>query len=446
MMKRLLVIWLIAIAVSLGWFLQGESSSTIEQERVLIADGLPIDRISEVEIEFRDGTAMFLQREGSRWRQILPFEVGVDPYSTRQLATTAAGLRGLKGIELADPQDPLVASLGLDTPTARITWRWDDGALSLDLGNRTLAGKAWVALDGADHAWLVDASLHARLFDIDPRLWRDGALFPDAGVETQSVGIEAGGQRLVLEKESEGWMMQQPVQTRADAASVEDWLARLSRARALGYLYDLPDDLVRFGLEPPIATIELRGRLESDQTTLLLGDPLGVGSADRYGMVSGSPSVLRISEETQRALVPSAGMLVDPTGTSVIREDIARVEVRRSEGEPDFTLERDFDTWTLTPEGMDSITVPRVAVDGFLGQLTEARASEVAFTDYPAELEQALVILYGFDGQPLDTIRIIQEPSNGRWALENGDDVLRVFSVEFSPLINVAQFVNGSGR
>ena len=68
------------------------------------------------------------------------------------------------------------------------------------------------------------------------------------------------------------------------------------------------------------------------------------------------------------------------------------------------------------------------------------------FDDDPVDLEQALVILYGFDGQPLDTIRIIREPEGGRWALENGDDVLRIFSVEFSPLINVAQFVDPSGR
>ena len=446
MIQRLLAIWLIALAISLGWFLQRDSVSSVVEERVLLGDGLPIDRIDEVEVEFRDGRAMTLQREGTRWRQIFPFNVGVDAYSARQLATTAAALRGLKGISLSDPQDSRIASLGLETPTARITWRWNEGSLTLDLGNRALAGKAWVALDEADHAWLVDASLHSRLFDIDPRLWRDGALFPEAGVETRSVGIEAGGQRLVLNKESQGWFMEQPVRTRADAASIEDWLARLSRARALGYLYDQPDDIVRFGLEPPVATIEMRGRLESDRTIMLLGDPLGVGSADRYGMVVGSPSVLRISEDTQRLLVPSAGMLVDPTGTAVIREDVARVEVRRGPDENDFTLKRDFDAWTIAQDGMESVTVPRVVVDAFLAQLTEARASEIAFTDYPVDLEQALVILYGFDGQPLDTIRIIREPEGGRWALENGDDVLRIFSVEFSPLINVAQFVDPSGR
>ena len=257
MMRRLLIIWLLAIAATIGWFLRDDAGTGVMQEQLLLADGLPIDRISEVEIEFRDGRKMTLEREGDRWKQTLPFQVGVDAYSTRQLATTAAALRGLKGLRLSDPDDPRIESLGLGSPTARITWRWDDGALALDLGDRTLAGKAWVALDGDDHAWLVDSALHARLFDIDPRLWRDGALFPDAGVETRSVGIEAAGQRLVLTREPGGWMMEQPVRTRADAASIEDWLARLSRARALGYLYDQPDDLARFGLEPPIAPIEL---------------------------------------------------------------------------------------------------------------------------------------------------------------------------------------------
>ncbi|MEE2681647.1 MAG: DUF4340 domain-containing protein [Planctomycetota bacterium] len=445
MMRRILTIWLVAIAASLGWFLQGDAGTGVVREQPLLAEGLPIDRLHEVEIEYRDGRTMRLERTGNRWKQTVPFAVGVDSYSVRQLATTAAALRGLQGLELSDSEDSRIESLGLGSPTARITWRWDAGARSLALGNRTLAGKAWIALDGDDHAWLVDSSLHARLFDIDPRLWRDGALFPDAGVETRSVGIEAGGQRLVLVREPEGWMMEEPVRTRADAASIEDWLARLSRARALGYLYDQPDDLVRFGLEPPVATIELRGRMDSDRTVMLLGDPLGVGSPDRYGMVVGSPSVLRISEDVQQALVPSAGMLVDPTGTSVIREDVARVEIRREGKGSDFVLERDFDAWKLTPEDMDSMPIPRMAVDGFLAQMTEARASEIAFTDYPAQLQEALVILYGFDGLPLDTIRIIREPNGGRWALENGDDVLRVFSVEFSPLINVAQFVNDAG-
>ena len=187
----------------------------------------------------------------------------------------------------------------------------------------------------------------------------------------------------------------------------------------------------------------MRGRLEDDRTRLLLGDPIGVGASDRYAMVEGSPTILRLGEDVQRVLVPSTGVLVDPTGTAVIREDVARLEIRLPSGEGDFTLAREFDGWLLTPDGGEARPVSRAAADGLLGQLTEARASEISFSPYPVELEQAVVVLYGFDGSPLDAIRIIREENGGRWALENGDDVLRIFSVEFSPQIDASQYGPG---
>ena len=68
---------------------------------------------------------------------------------------------------------------------------------------------------------------------------------------------------------------------------------------------------------------------------------------------------------------------------------------------------------------------------------------EAAVLADPVELEQAVVVLYGFDESPLDAIRIIREDNAGRWALENGDDVLRIFSVEFSPQIDASQYGPG---
>ena len=441
MIFRVLFIWILAVACLVSWWLvRGEAASSPSADQPFLAEGLPVDRITDVEINFRDGESITLQRTGNQWQQLEPFPVGVDAYTARQLATTATTLRGLKGFSLDDPADPRRARLGLETPPATITWRWDEGSLTLKLGNVTMGGRAWVALEDGAYAWLVDSSLHARLFEIDPRLWRDGALLPDAGVETRVVAIEAGGQQLLLEKQPTGWVMLAPVATRADAASIEDWLARLSRARALGYLYDQPDDLARFGLEPPVATIQLQGRLKDDRTVLLLGDPIGVGSSDRYALVEGSPTILRLGEDVQRVLVPSTGMLVDPTGTAVVREDVARLEIRHPSGVGDFSLAREFDGWLLTPDGGTSRPVSRAAAAGLLGQLTEARASEISFSDYPVELEQAVVVLYGFDGSPLDAIRIIREENGGRWALENGDDVLRIFSVEFSPQIDASQY------
>ena len=438
MSPRPLVIWIVAILLGLAWWsLRGDRPEPAGSQVLLLQDRLPVERIDEIEIAFRDGTRTLIRRTGDQWRQLQPFPVGIDAFSARQLITTAAALRGLRALEAPGQSDLGTEDLGLAVPNATITWRWDAGSTTLDLGDRTLAGGAWASLKGTGEVWLVDAALHERLFDLDHRLWRDRALLPEAGIETRGIGLRAGEERLILERTPRGWTMKAPVETRADPVAIEEWLARLSRTRALGYLYDQPSELGRYGLEPPIATIELVGRLDEDRAVLRLGDPLGVGSTDRYGLLEGSPTVLRLGEDVQGILVPSTASLVDPTGTAAIREDVARLEIRRPGDSPDFTLERDLDGWKLVLEDGTSRGVDRGAVERLLGQLTEARATEIAFGPYPAELERAVVVLHGFDGRPLDTVRVIREGGEGRWALENGDAVLRIHPAGFAPLLEL---------
>jgi hypothetical protein len=66
-------------------------------------------------------------------------------------------------------------------------------------------------------------------------------------------------------------------------------------------------------------------------------------------------------------------------------------------------------------------------VEELLRQLTMLQGSAVEFREYPRDLEVATITLYGFDAKPIDTVRVAQEKDNGRWALENGDNVLRIF-------------------
>ena len=216
-------------------------------------------------------------------------------------------------------------------------------------------------------------------------------------------------------------------------------MSEVSRTSTQGYLFDRPDSLNPFGLEPPIAVVRLTGRDGTSQS-VLIGDPIGVGSTERYGMVEESPTILRLDEQAQKTLVPSAVRFVDPTGTNVVRQDVGSLEIRPKQG-ADFTLTRDFDRWILEFSRSDGVVeVPRQAVEGLLGQLTEARASEIEFLEYPSELEYAVVILFGLDGLPLDTVRVIRDPNDGRWALENGDGVLRIFPAGLQPALRPVDF------
>ena len=131
-MRRLLVIWLLAIAAALGWFLRGDSGTAVVQEQLLLADGLPIDRISEVEIEYRDGRTMKLEREGDRWttarvKTTSPLTIHLDTYDVRP--RKGFGVLAAKTLEAMAPkvakevQISVVFSAKVDAP--RVAGRGD---------------------------------------------------------------------------------------------------------------------------------------------------------------------------------------------------------------------------------------------------------------------------------------------------------------------------------
>ena len=211
---RTLVAWCFALAALLGWWglndnvqVTGARSATAP-----LADAIPLDRVDEVTIEHADGRRLRFVRTTVGWQQVEPFPVGLDAYSVRQIASTAQGLSVVDTIAVEAPD--AAARLGLDPPVATVTWRWPDGEQVVALGNRTLAGRAWARLDDeTERAALVDASLHAKVLETDPRFLRDRTLAPFAGTETTRVLVRTAAEQLALERTDRGWMLTDPVRT-----------------------------------------------------------------------------------------------------------------------------------------------------------------------------------------------------------------------------------------
>jgi hypothetical protein len=92
-------------------------------------------------------------------------------------------------------------------------------------------------------------------------------------------------------------------------------------------------------------------------------------------------------------------------------------------------LERDLDRWTIEVARGDERAAGLASTDyvnALIDTLTSTRGTEVVVQEFPAELALATVVFHGFDGRPLDAVRVAREGSGGRWALENGDGVLRL--------------------
>ncbi len=152
-------------------------------------------------------------------------------------------------------------------------------------------------------------------------------------------------------------------------------------------------------------------------------------------MMEGRAVVVRLPEPVVRAFFRSAEGLVDPTGTGVPAADVKTIVINNAEGELRF--QRDLGRW----RALESATeVASESVQELLEILTTRRAPEVEFKPYPRELERATVILLGINDRPLDTVRILHEPESDRWALENGDDVLRILGPGLQIPLTRAEF------
>ena len=78
--------------------------------------------------------------------------------------------------------------------------------------------------------------------------------------------------------------------------------------------------------------------------------------------------------------------------------------------------------------------MPVEAADGLLELICTRRPEALLVREFPRDLSEGRITLYGYGGRPLDTVMIAREATpdrgGGRWILENGDDVLRFFAAE----------------
>ena len=421
----------------------GDEAPPATSGALLTAEQLPVDAVHRIELR-RDGEpAIVFERSASGWTQVEPFPFPMDFFSIRQLAAAAAQVEVVKSLGAADGQR---SDLGLHPPRATVTYEWPQGALTLELGRRAVAGRSYLKVLGDPTVFVARAELHERAVEMDPKEWRDRTLFPDISPDQDRVVLDDGDTRIVLRRDNRRWLMDAPIQARVDDSARDALLSALGRAKSGGFILDEPEDLSTFGLADPVGVVQVQSTSrvvrdgetvpEPQRQVLLVGARMGVGSEDRFGMIEGRPVVVRLPEPALRAFFPRVLSLVDPTASGVEPADVKSLVIRGPEGE--FRLERDLERWVETGSGreVDAATVRRL-----LDLLTRHRARSLELSEYRSEWQDsATIILYGYDAWPLDTVRVAQVTATGDRALENGDNVLRMLADDVDIPLTPADF------
>jgi len=415
---------------------------------VFAPGAMPLERVDRVDIRRGSAVASFERRDDGWWQRE-PFIQPADGAQLRELLVRAADLRFGRRIaaETAD-----LESLGLATPQGELALTVGATTHRIKLGRRGVGGRAWLRIDDGP-ALSVDPWLHEAVLETDLRRLRSWRIFDAIGADTDRIAVDRtpvdsarAAQRLELVKRDGRWRMESPFATRVDGAAIEALLGALARVEHSGFAEDDPVDLSLYGLEHPIAAVEVTGMRRHASAPGPFVERLEIGSAlAKSGAICARrvdrPPIVLLDQTALAALLPPAVAFVDPRPCGIPPVDVRRVSVRDATGARSFELERTLDGWRL--HGGDGSTRPAraSAVQELLERLCSTRAPELALQTMPPALVIASIEVMPAVGPPV-VIRVAREgeADGGKWALDESDDVLRVYPASFDLPLDERRF------
>ena len=418
-----------------------EEVATNARQPLVAREAFDPEQLAEATID-RDGLRYRFVRRGGSWWQTSPVEHAVDGWSVRQFAARVMKAESVRSVDFAQGDSAALSAAGLSPPQGRIELVEDapEGApprrVVVELGRRSLAGRAYARVAEPATARpryeVIDGTLHEFALERDPREFRRRDLFIDVG-EIDRVELTAGGSTTAIARSGRSYRIDGPIRTRADRQQCEELFDAIRRARSDGFIVDNPVELAVYGLEPPAASLVVRSGTR--EIRLRIGDPVSIGAQDRFGLLDGTSTVVRIPAAVLAGVAPRADRLIDTLATGVRAADIGAIEV--AQGTSRLVLRRETDRWTAIASEADAAeskgSVDSGALARLLAALTETRAGSVQIAPFPADRAVASITLRGFAGEALDTVRVASGV-NGGFALENGDGVLRIHGAIDLPL------------
>ena len=449
--RTIFLLWVFAALVWIGgWFLWSISvdSRTAQLDEgfapVFVTGSVPWSQIDQIEIS-RGGENIFeFKRRDGRWFQTLPFEFPVDTARLMEVVDQANGLTARAALaDVAGSTKELLDSTGLGADAPFVKLAWKEGSVKVRFGHRLPAGFAWIDLGGEQvQPRAARSTLHDAALLTDLRQWRQTSLFSRADVEcdrlvSESPGRDGKTQRLEIVRDGSAWKVVSPISTRADRAAVERWLEALARAQASGFVVDRPTQLMPFGLEKAAGVVEIyassrktdadgRVTVQPIVERLEIGAPIRPGATDRFARLSDRPeAIMEIDGTAVAAAIPPTLLMIDPTATGQRPEDVRVIRLEPVVGET-LRIERVGSEWKLSSaSGAHATTTAKV--EGLLGKLCDSRASEITLSAAPADLIVGRIVLESFDGREISSVNVSRERNEGRFGVDDGSGVLRIF-------------------
>jgi len=401
---------LFLVAVLLGGIVWYSNRNEVEkkeaeaQAKLLFGDA-KAESVEWIELRTSDGKDARLERADGTWRVTKPLVFPADPSTADGLASALVGVTSEGVIE--DAQGAEVYGLGAGAPVVRFRAAGVDH--ELHTGKKTPIGANNYVSAGAGPVYTV-ANFRVTSFakSLDDLRERRPLRFDRGGVtRIEATWVDAG---VVLEKKDGKWRMIAPLDTDADAETVETLLSDLVFLRASGFV-DAPPPDKEVGLDAPQYRVVLTDASQDGKEPLRHELRIGGLLDEKLRAVRGAEvSLYQIPNERFDKLPKTVAAFRWKSLANFVATDAQRFEISYADPAAQgvsrvvtITGESADAGWTTKPEAMDPERASRLV----------AELARLSAVDIAAEkMGAAELAAVGLD-PPRATVRILGKPPDG---------------------------------
>ena len=412
---------MLAVLLGLGayiYFIDLDRQRTAADAKTLLQ--FDSDAVTQVALVYPE-RELHLAKDDDGWNITAPLEARADTSAVDNLVNAVNQAEVSRTLD--DPQ-PDLALYGLDSPVATVRLTLEDGSQLplITIGKDTPVGySVYVQRAGEDAILLTPQAFRLGMTKHTKDL-RDKTVLAFQKERVSRIAVQRPAEAeapVVLRKTDAGWTLvgaaprgrpgqalgPAPTDQRADEATVNTFLSSLSGLRAQDFIEQPVLALKEFGLDPPQLAVTLsldeNGTDAAPALRLLVGGEKSndQGTKQRHIKRDGVESLYLVGDWVFGDLNKTAHDFRDKTVAQFAKEAVARVEVKRQDGEGFLLTCSDCGreaNWQIDAqlEGEPK----QNALDQFVTDLHGLKGFEIV-ADQPEDVSS-----YGLD-EPLVTIR-----------------------------------------
>jgi hypothetical protein len=348
-MKKILIL-LVVFAALLGWVyfyeIQGEKGR--EEARQLEQSLLKLDRekITEVEIVRADEEPVVLKKSASGWALLKPIESPANSGTVDSLLGALANAKVDRRIEKGASD---AGQYGLAEP--RVTLKLKEGQAERDLvigGDDYTGNQVYVQVKDDPDVYLTSDYLFTAA-DKQLKDWRDRRVLTFDRAQLSNLEIDRGSERLRLRRDGEAWLLESPIQERADSGTVSSLISALEFAEAEDFVTEQPDNLRTYGLDNPSVSVRVREEGKDNWKALQFGRK----SEDHYlARTTERSPVFTVKGDLYEKVTQKLWEFRDKTIVDVEQDNVAELSIRRPDSEVVLRREDDVKWIVQAPDSL----------------------------------------------------------------------------------------------